>query len=172
MKSRVLRLPSLSWLSRWPSTFTSDAIDERIKKVTANYNPQAARLAIDGNLDTRYDTGTPQVPGMWFQIELPQETTITGLRLNAATSDRDYPRGYKVELSDDGTTWTQPVAKGAGSRALTDIFFTPARAKFIRITQTSSVDGLYWSIHELAVYTPGVFDKTGQPAKPEPSKFE
>jgi mono/diheme cytochrome c family protein/glucose/arabinose dehydrogenase len=141
-------------------------------KVTANYNPQAARLAIDGNLDTRYDTGTPQVPGMWFQIELPQETTITGLRLNAATSDRDYPRGYKVELSDDGTTWTQPVAKGAGSRALTDIFFTPAKAKFIRITQTSSVDGLYWSIHELAVYTPGVFDKTVQPAKPEPSKFE
>ena len=141
-------------------------------KATANYNPQAASLAIDGNGQTRYSTGTDQVPGMWFQIELPQETTITGLRLDTTGSNRDYPRGYKVELSDDGKAWGQPVAKGAGVRAVTEILFTPARGRFIRITQTSSADGLYWSIHELAIYAPGVVSKTFEPSKSEPSKFE
>ena len=31
-----------------------------------------------------YDTATPQVPGMWFQIELPEQTEIAGLELDAA----------------------------------------------------------------------------------------
>jgi glucose/arabinose dehydrogenase/mono/diheme cytochrome c family protein len=141
-------------------------------KATANYNSQDASLAFDGDDKTRYSTGTDQVPGMWFQIELPQETTITGLRLDTTGSNRDYPRGYKVELSDDGKTWGQPVAKGVGIHAITDILFAPAEGKFIRITQTGSVGGLYWSIHELAIYAPGVVSKTSAPAKPETSKFE
>jgi mono/diheme cytochrome c family protein len=141
-------------------------------KATANNNQQSAQLAIDGDLKTRYDTGAPQIPGMWFQIELPQETTITGLRLDAAASNADYPRGYKVELSDDGKTWGQPVAEQRrGVRVVTDIFFTPAAAKFIRITQTGSVDGHFWSIHELTIYAPGVISKTSAiPAAP--SKLE
>ena len=138
-------------------------------KATANYNPQIAQLAIDGDIKTRYDTGTPQIPGMWFQVQLPQEAAIAGLRLDAAGSNNDYPRGYKVELSDDGKTWTQPVAGRFGTRALTDIFFTPVTGRFIRITQTRSVDVNFWSIHELTIYTPGVIGKT---AKPKPSKFE
>jgi hypothetical protein len=141
-------------------------------KATANYNPQDASLAFDGDDKTRYSTGTDQLPGMWFQIELPQETTITGLRLDTTPSNRDYPRGYKVELSDDGKTWGQPVATGNGFHAITDILFAPAKGKFIRITQTGSVNGLYWSIHELAIYAPGVVSKTSEPTKPEPSKFE
>jgi putative membrane-bound dehydrogenase-like protein len=141
-------------------------------KVTASHNSKVARLAIDGDLKTRFDTATPQVPGMWYEIELPQETRITGLRLNAAASVADYPRGYKVQLSDDGTHWNSPVAEGKGVRPITDIIFPPAQAKFIRITQTGSVDGLYWSIHELTIYTPGVIHQTDAPAKPKSSEFE
>jgi hypothetical protein len=108
---------------------------------------------------------------MWFQVELPEATTINGLRLDAAGSNRDYPRGYKVELSDDGLTWGPPVASGRGTHAMTEILFAPARAKFIRITQTGTVDGLYWSIHELSIYTPGVVSKTSATTN-APSKFE
>jgi hypothetical protein len=32
----------------------------------------------------------------------------------------------KVELSDDGKTWGQPVAKGAGTHPVTEILFAPA----------------------------------------------
>lgn len=123
-------------------------------KLSASHNAKNVSRAIDGDINTRYETGTPQKPGMWFEIELPQETTITGLELDAAKSAGDYPRGYKVEVSADGQSWGKPVAQGKGNGALTEILFTPVKAKFIRITQTGSVNGLFWSIHELEVLKP------------------
>ncbi len=123
-------------------------------KLTASHNPLSAPLAIDGKEDTRYETAAGQKPGMWFQIELPQPTSVCGLYLDSASSPKDYPRGYKVELSSDGEKWSAPVAEGKGSEPNTEITFPAATAKFIRITQTGSVDGLFWSIHELQVYAP------------------
>jgi len=140
-------------------------------KVSANYNAKSAPLAIDGDLGTRYDTSTFQVPGMWYQVELPQAAILNGVRLEAASSHEDYPRGYKVELSPDGVTWGAPVAEGAGNQPTTEIIFPPAPARFIRITQTGSVQGLYWSIHELSLYTPGEVRKVA-PAAKAASKFE
>ncbi len=64
-----------------------------------------------------------------------------------------YPRGYKVQVSEDGTTWSAPVAEGHGTGPSTSIAFAPVRAKFIRITQTASVeDAPPWSISRLKVY--------------------
>jgi mono/diheme cytochrome c family protein len=120
-------------------------------KLTASHKPNDAGLAIDGKADTRYTTSAPQKPGMWFQIELPQETQLAGLQLDCVKSPNDYPRGYKLEFSSDGEKWKQ-VATGKGYGPITDIQFAPARAKFIRITQTGAVGGLFWSIHELQVF--------------------
>jgi mono/diheme cytochrome c family protein len=120
-------------------------------KLSASHLSTDARLAIDGDANTRYTTGASQAPGMWFQIELPQETLLAGLQLECVKSPNDYPRGYRLELSSDGSTW-KSVAIGKGSGPVTDIPFTPAKAKFLRITQTGSVNGLYWSIHELQVF--------------------
>jgi mono/diheme cytochrome c family protein/glucose/arabinose dehydrogenase len=121
-------------------------------KLTASHAPNDTKLAIDGSRESRYTTKTPQVPGMWFQVELPAETDIVGLELDSAKSPNDYPRGYTVELSADGQTWAKPIATGKGNGPETVIQFPAAKAKFIRITQTGSVSGLYWSIHELQIF--------------------
>ncbi len=121
-------------------------------KLTASHAANDTKLAIDGSRDSRYTTKTPQVPGMWFEVELPAETNIVGLELDSAKSPNDYPRGYTVELSADGQTWAKPVATGKGNGPETVIQFPAAKAKFIRITQTGSVGGLYWSIHELQIF--------------------
>lgn len=140
-------------------------------KLTASNNRASAPLAVDGNPATRYDTRTPQVPGMWFQIDLRRKTTVLGLELDAGSSTLDYPRGYKVELSLDGEKWGEPVATGRGTGALTEIAFPPAQTQFIRITQTGSDPGLFWSIHELQVLTPPppIPKLTAKPATPTPA---
>lgn len=120
-------------------------------KLNASHNAGGVGLAVDGNLETRYDTRTPQTPGMWLTVEFSKETSISGIILDAGTSGGDFPRGYKVELSLDGTTWGNPVAEGKGERALTEIKFAPASAKAIRITQTGEAKGSFWSVHELEV---------------------
>ena len=120
-------------------------------KLSASHAVDGCTAATDGKKDTRWDTHTSQVPGQWFQVELPAETSIAGVLLDSAGSAEDFPRGYQVDVSLDGQTWSPPVAVGKGTGALTDIVFPPIRARFIRITQTGRVDGLFWSIHELQI---------------------
>jgi mono/diheme cytochrome c family protein len=120
-------------------------------KLTASHKPNDLALAIDGKAETRYTTGGSQVPGMWVTIELPQENNLVGVQLDSTKSANDYPRGYKLELSADGQTWKQ-AATGKGTPGVTDIHFAPTKARFIRITQTGAVGGLFWSIHEMQVF--------------------
>ncbi len=123
-------------------------------KVNASQNPDSAHQAVDDNLKSAYQTLMSQAPGMWFQIDLPEETEIAGLELDAGSSNHDFPRGYTVELSLDGKDWGQPVATGHGTGALTEIIFPPARAKFIRINQTATSPGHLWTIQDLQVLKP------------------
>ncbi len=123
-------------------------------KLSASDNPGDVALAIDGKSDTRYTTKIAQKPGQWFQVELPEEMTLAGAQLDSTKSPNDYPRGYKVEVSSDGQAWKQ-VTVGHGSSAVTDLLFAPTKAKFLRITQTGSVGGLFWSIHEIQLFAAG-----------------
>ncbi len=120
-------------------------------KLTASHKPDDCAKSVDGDAGSRYTTGAFQAPGMWFQVEFPEETTIVGLQLDSTKSANDYPRGYKVELSNDGEAWKQ-VVTGKGVSAVTDIVFPAAKAKFVRIMQTGSAAGNYWSIHELQFF--------------------
>ena len=135
-------------------------------KLTASHNSEAAKSAIDGNPETRWDTKGDQAPGQWFQIELPETTEIAGILLNYANSAGDFPRGYKVEISTDGKTWGKPIAEGKGEPSVTEINFNPVKTKFLRIVQTGSTKGTFWSIHELALYPPNApHDNAANPAK-------
>jgi hypothetical protein len=91
---------------------------------------------------------------MWLQLELPAETGIAGLVLDTGKSRGDYPRGYKIELSMNGTEWEKPVLQGSGEAgAIEYVLPKPAKTKFIRISQTGEAKGTFWSIHELEVLT-------------------
>ncbi|MEQ1750008.1 MAG: discoidin domain-containing protein, partial [Prosthecobacter sp.] len=121
-------------------------------KLTSSHNDKDLKHAIDGDLGTRWDSHTSQKPGMWIQIELPADTDIAGLMLDTAKSRGDWPRGWKIEVSLNGTEWDKPVLEGKSETNVTEFLLPkPVKAKFIRITDTGEVKGLYWSIHELDV---------------------
>ena len=86
-------------------------------------------------------------PGAAAQPAAPGGGGRGGLGGGAGTQVVGYPRGYSVQVSTDGTTWSNPVAQGKGEGAHTTITFSPTRAKFIRITETETVpDAPAWSI--------------------------
>ena len=121
-------------------------------KATASINNGNVKKALDGNTGTRWDTSRPMKPGDWFMIDLGIERTVAGLTLDAAGSRGDYPRGYEVYVSFDGGSWGKPIVSGKGTKPLTVIkFSTPVQTRFIKIVQTGSVPGLFWSIHDLKV---------------------
>jgi HEAT repeat protein len=120
-------------------------------KATASHNPDKAGLALDGKPETRWDTGTAMVPGMWYQLEFGMERTFTKIVLECKQSGGDYPRGYEVYVSRDGQNWGKPVATGAGTNPVVEIKLPPSSGRFLRIVQTGKTDGLFWSIHTLEI---------------------
>jgi len=70
-----------------------------------------------------------------------------------AFANNGYPRGYKVQVSTNGTTWSAPVAQGSGSGPRTVISFAPVQTRFVRITLTDPAGAVpAWSITNLRLY--------------------
>jgi putative membrane-bound dehydrogenase-like protein len=162
-------------LASLPQQLVSDAT----WKFSASHNPGIAQYAIGIQ---PWTSGARQAPGTWWQVELPQATTVSEIEFEsnpaevvegtitpgmpsrsvfggrggaAAAPPIGYPRGYQVQVSNDGTTWRQ-VAQGAGSGANTHIVFAPVQAKFVRLTQTASgADLPPMTILRLRLFAPG-----------------
>jgi mono/diheme cytochrome c family protein len=134
-------------------------------RATASHNPETAArgLVLQG-----WTSGVPQTAGMYYQVELPAPTMVSEIQFDAfavgAGGGRGtppgggpaarFPREYQVQVSTDGIQWSQPVARGAGSR-LTTVSFNPVRAKFIRVTQTATLpDAPIWSVQNFRVFGP------------------
>lgn len=146
-------------------------LDSQQWKLTASHGAETASGAVTLR---GWSSEAPQVQGMWFAVELPQPAVVTELQFDStSTIPRPargaapapqagrggmspvvgYPRGYIVQTSTDGTSWSKPVAEGKGEGAHTTIAFAPSRARFIRITQTdSAADAPAWSIRNLRIY--------------------
>ena len=119
---------------------------------TASHKQTELKSAIDGNQNTRWDTGTIQTPGMWFAFDMKEPRELTSLVLDSSRSAEDYPRIYTVEISDDGKIWSLPIAKGQGQHPVLEIILPPHKTRYLRIRQHGTATGKYWSIHELEVY--------------------
>jgi mono/diheme cytochrome c family protein len=143
-------------------------------KVTASH---ASDTAIGALSLTGWHAGAPQQAGMWFQIEMPTPQMMTEIQFQspspamgfrqgrtggaAITSSGapantpetlGYPRGFKIDVSMDGTTW-KTVAEGAATGSNTTITFPPTEGSRLRISLTSTVaNSPAWSMQDLQVF--------------------
>ncbi|PZF79143.1 discoidin domain-containing protein, partial [Jiangella anatolica] len=108
--------------------------------------------AIDGNTGTRWATGTSQVNGQWFQVDMGALRSVGQVTIQTRDGDRwDYPRGFELQVSTTGSSWTT-VASGPGFGWKRPITFDTVTARYLRIVQTGSAPE-WWSIGELTAYT-------------------
>ncbi len=124
-------------------------------KATASSNSDEAALAFDGTASTRWATGQTQRPGQYFQLDLGKLSSFDNIELNAAGNPQDYPRSYRVLVSDDGANWRGPVATGQGTSAVTEIDFSPQTARHVRIEQNGTDDARWWSIADVQLRMAG-----------------
>jgi hypothetical protein len=108
--------------------------------------------ALDGNTDTRWSTAEPQTNGQWFLVDMGSICSFSKITLDARAYPTDYPRGYQVFVSPNGSNWGNAIASGNGSGQLVTISFTPQSARFIKIVQTGNANS-WWSIDEFNVYS-------------------
>jgi F5/8 type C domain len=110
--------------------------------------------AIDGNINTRFSSDTPEAVGQYFQVNLGSAQTFNQIKLDSGPSQGDYARGYNVEVSTDGTNFTS-VATGTSTSSPETVTFASQTAQYIRVVITASGTTNWWSIAEFTVYTNG-----------------
>jgi hypothetical protein len=105
--------------------------------------------AIDASATTRWSTGVAQANGQWFQIDLQTAQTFDQLVMS---SNADYARGYQVFVSSDGASWGTAVATGTGTTQTISVSFALQTKRYIRVVQTSTTAGSWWSIYDLNLW--------------------
>ena len=160
--------------SELASTTPMPLLNQSEWKASASHNPAAAQDGINGSGDTRWATTESQTPGMWYQIELPQPVSVAEIVVDSSTSGAamNFGRGrggrgggipalgmagYRVQVSMDGSTWSEPLAEGQGQvQSASVVISVPlTRAKFIRITQTGTPPGQFqfgWAIQRVRIF--------------------
>src|SRR6185437_12084838 len=78
--------------------------------------------------------------GMWFQVELPAPTMVSGVLLDSGTATNNFLRNYQVFVSADGEQWGEAIAEGHGTGVQAEILFKPVEAKFVHV-QIAAANG-------------------------------
>jgi mono/diheme cytochrome c family protein/glucose/arabinose dehydrogenase len=141
-------------------------------RLSASHNNEAAANAGGTVPGARWDTaGTPQQPGMWFQIELPEPAAVTEVQIDTAVPF-SFGRGRGAGGRGGPAAAQRGAGAGRGGRQVpiagpvaysvqlsmdgtswgspvaqgagaptTVVQFAPSEAKFIRISQTGNAVG-------------------------------
>ena len=142
-------------------TFENHCLRARWTATASVYASQAPNF-IDGDPGTMWQSFAGQSGHESLLINLGGLVSINQIVLdNSAGNGTDYPRGYAVQASTDGTNFTINAATAAQgpAGAVTTISFVPVIASAVRILQTG-MDIHWWSVHELRMGC--------QPATPPP----
>jgi glucosylceramidase len=107
--------------------------------------------AVDDDASTRFSTGTGQQPGQYLQVDLGRVRPVGDVVFDTGVSTGDYPRGYAVTVSADGTHWSTAVGHGAGSGQLTTVDLRGRFVRYVRITLTAAAPG-WWSVADVRAY--------------------
>jgi hypothetical protein len=141
-------------------TATASSVETPASSSCTNQGGCTAAKAVDGNSSTRWasNASDPQ----WLEVDLGQTYGITHVKLNWETA---YGKAYKIQVSNDGTTWTDAYSTTTGDGGTDDLTGLTATGRYVRMYGT--VRGTQWgySLWEFQVYgTPT--SSSGTPTPP------
>lgn len=127
-----------------------------IAKVQASVG-SAPENAIDGNIETRWGTNTPQSPGQSFRFDLVSPVKVAGFQYNIGKWSNDMPKALSLEFVGKNGERTQMLAdrEYQGIRQLTwneegfVMHFPEIEAQAIVLTQTGRDQIFDWSIADI-----------------------
>ena len=144
-----------------PAVTTTVGATLPIAKATTTVNQRLLPFALDGDLETRWDSNL-QAPWHEVTIDLGVDTRVGAVVTRLAAWPLDFPRDLLIEVSSDGATWREAWRGGAGGLAVVGTLVDPdtiplvfpvsGRMRYIRLRQLATDAGHFWSIAELSVH--------------------
>jgi hypothetical protein len=139
-----------------------------IAYATASHNPDDAPKAYDGDAASRWSTGVPMAPGMYYSLDLGARAMISGISARAA-DDTDNPASWKVKVCELGCE-PPPVVVATGSGPIVATW-PPVQGQRVIIECLSADPFYWWSISSLTVDAVDLPPYVEPPA-PEPLPVE
>ena len=118
--------------------------------LSATPNRDAANV-FDNDLTTRWATRAQQEAGQFFEINFNTIKTFNTIVMDTTQSADDYPRGYKILVSQNGSNWTTIADDFAFLESVVEVVVPVQSAQYLRIEQTGSSRN-WWSIDELRIF--------------------
>lgn len=119
-----------------------------------------ASKAVDGSTSTRWASAEGSDP-QWIRVDLGQEAAVGRVRLNWEAA---YAKAYRIEVSDDGTSFRTVKEVADGNGATDDLTGLQAHGRYVRVVGTQRGTSYGYSLWELQVY--GTTDSTGDTQAP------
>lgn len=117
-------------------------------------------LAVDGSGTTRWASAEGADP-QWIRIDLGQAATVHRVKLKWEAA---YGKNYRIEVSDDGTTFSTVKDVVNGNGATDDLTGLTGHGRFVRLVGTKRGTSYGYSLWELEVY--GTADSSGDTQAP------
>lgn len=133
-------------------------------RVRASTNDAAANQAIDGSTHTRWGSGRPQSPEMFFRISTDDGMSIRGIRIVQGEWWPDYPRKLRIECETSSgeredllsaEDYFKAVSYVVGRGALELPFPKERRCNTVTLYQLGSDSLFDWSIAEVELFGSG-----------------
>ena len=131
---------------------TNLALNKPVEASSAEWGRYAAKLT-DGDFGTYWGTGDSR-PGHWAHIDLGQTYDLSACRL--MWQNPGYFYQYKVEVSEDGSTWSQVVDMTTNTVAIRlPVHTMKALGRYMKLTLTGADDGCWPALAEFEVFADG-----------------
>lgn len=111
---------------------------------TASY---PASQAVDGNTTTRWSSNYSD--NQWIYVDLGQVTTFSRVKLKWETA---YASGYKIQVSNDATNWSDIYTTSTGNGAFDDLTGLAGTGRYVRVLCVTRATGFGISLFDFEVY--------------------
>ena len=115
---------------------------------SASHNPKLASRTIDNRPNTAWTSGVAQTREMWFQIDLGNAQTVSGITL--ASPAGEHPASYRISVWNASTHRWQTVAEKLENTEPLDVYFAATQAQFINVQLLRESDKP-WTIQQAHV---------------------
>ncbi|MFC5529095.1 discoidin domain-containing protein [Cohnella yongneupensis] len=124
---------------------SNQALNKPVTVSSVADNTQGA-MAVDGNAQTRWTSA--YTDNQWIRVDLGQTYNLTGAKL---TWEAAYGKSYKLQVSGDGTNWTDAYSTTTGDGGTDQLSFSGS-GRYVRMLGVQRATQYGYSLWEIEVY--------------------
>jgi hypothetical protein len=107
--------------------------------------------AVENSNSTRFSTDEGQAVGQYYEVNMGSAQTFNEVQIQVPNSATDYARGYNINVSPNGSTWTT-VASCTGTGTPEIASFTTVTDQYLEVVLTAADSSYWWSIDQFDIY--------------------